>query len=205
MSLTWDQTPSVYTFPLITSPKDRETPTTRNNVPLLSDMKLSVGFCALALPLLFDFINGSSLATPGCGSASPVCRDLCDFCDDSFYTRISCYEFILDTLCLNTLSSAISALNATDLCTWNYVRRPYNSFTECTEEKADCLQIPWPNQMVEDTFVNIHATYFKACLTQELDDPPPAVILALVATPICLIPVMVVLVVVKTNENNWSL
>ncbi|XP_018597472.1 receptor activity-modifying protein 1-like [Scleropages formosus] len=168
-------------------------------------MKSSFGFWGIALSLLFDFINGKTVATPGgCGSSSPGCKDLCDFCDDTGYryTRLSCYGSILNIFCLEKLLSTISALNATDLCTWEYIRRPYSSFSECTEEMANCLQIPWPNQLVEDTFVDIHATYFKACHSKEFEDPPPGVIFALVITPICLIPAMVVLVVLKTNEKR---
>ncbi|KAI3359564.1 hypothetical protein L3Q82_013960, partial [Scortum barcoo] len=66
----------------------------------------------------------------------------------------------------------------------------YSNLSLCTEEISDCLVIPWPNPLVEQTFVNIHTTFFKDCPTEELSDPPPAIVFALVITPICLIPVM---------------
>ena len=83
-------------------------------------------------------------------------------------------------------------------------RSAYNNFTICTEEIAECLLIPWPNPMVEDMFLKIHATYFHACPSEELSDPPPGIVFALVMTPICLIPVMVMLVVLKTKDGDRS-
>ena len=90
------------------------------------------------------------------------------------------------------------------LCLSIRERSAYNNFTICTEEIAECLLIPWPNPMVEDTFLKIHATYFHACPTEELSDPPPGIVFALVMTPICLIPVMVMLVVLKTKDGDGS-
>lgn len=78
----------------------------------------------------------------------------------------------------------------------------YNNFTVCTEIVAECLLIPWPNKFVESIFVDIHTTYFQDCPTEALRDPPPSIILALVMTPICLIPAMVVLVVLKTKNGD---
>lgn len=79
---------------------------------------------------------------------------------------------------------------------------PYNKFTVCSEDIAECLALPWPNRLVEDKFVEIHASFFQDCPTETLRDPPPNVIFALVMTPICLIPAMVVLVVLKTKNGD---
>lgn len=68
----------------------------------------------------------------------------------------------------------------------------------------DCLLIPWPNPFVEEIFVDIHTKFFRDCPTEELSDPPPAIVFALVITPICLIPVMVSLVVLKTKNGDGS-
>lgn len=79
---------------------------------------------------------------------------------------------------------------------------PYNKFTMCSENLAECLTLPWPNRLVEDMFVEIHSSFFKKCPTETLRDPPPNVVFALVMTPICLIPAMVVLVVLKTKNGD---
>lgn len=78
----------------------------------------------------------------------------------------------------------------------------YNNFTVCTETVAECLLLPWPNHFVESIFVDIHTTYFEDCPTEALRDPDPSIVLALVMTPICLIPIMVVLVVLKTKNGD---
>lgn len=88
------------------------------------------------------------------------------------------------------------------LITLSQCHRPYNTFTECTEEIADCLLIPWPNSVVENIFVEIHTEYFQNCALEELRDPPPSIVFALVMTPICLIPIMVFLVVLKTKNGD---
>lgn len=82
--------------------------------------------------------------------------------------------------------------------------RKYNTFTMCTEAIAECLLIPWPNRMVENEFVNIHSRFFRDCPNEALSDPPPSIVFALVMTPICLIPIMVVLVVLKTKNGDGS-
>lgn len=80
----------------------------------------------------------------------------------------------------------------------------YSNLSNCTEEISDCLVIPWPNPLVEQTFVNIHSRFFKDCPSEELSDPEPFIVFALVITPICLIPVMVSLVVLKTKNGDGS-
>ncbi|XP_063760141.1 receptor activity-modifying protein 2 isoform X3 [Eleginops maclovinus] len=92
----------------------------------------------------------------------------------------------------------------TNRCTWGNVSNFYSNLSLCTEEISDCLLIPWPNQLVEQTFVNIHSRFFKDCPSEALSDPPPVIVLALVITPICLIPLMVSLVVLKTKNGDGS-
>lgn len=80
----------------------------------------------------------------------------------------------------------------------------YSNLSLCTEDIFDCLLVPWPNPFVEQIFVDIHTEFFRDCPTEELSDPPPAIVFALVITPICLIPVMVSLVVLKTKNGDGS-
>lgn len=82
--------------------------------------------------------------------------------------------------------------------------RLYSHLSLCTEDVFDCFSVPWPNHFVEKKFVEIHTRFFKDCPTEELSDPPPAIVFALVITPICLIPVMVSLVVLKTKNGDGS-
>lgn len=98
----------------------------------------------------------------------------------------------------------MASINSSDWCVWGNVSGLYSNLSLCTEEISDCLLIPWPNPLVEQTFVNIHSRFFKDCPTEELSDPPPVIVFALVITPICLIPIMVSLVVLKTKNGDGS-
>ncbi|KAK0146966.1 Receptor activity-modifying protein 1 [Merluccius polli] len=117
---------------------------------------------------------------------------------------MTCLSALIQHICASDFHKAMESHNSTNWCVWSNVRSPYNNFTLCTEQIAECLRIPWPNVMVEGIFLQIHAEYFQDCPTEELSDPPPSIVFALVMTPICLIPVMVVLVVLKTKNGDGS-
>ncbi|XP_038836617.1 receptor activity-modifying protein 1-like isoform X2 [Salvelinus namaycush] len=139
----------------------------------------------------------------GCGNTYVNCEQYCEVCE-YFPTRTECYATLFMGTCYINFVSAMESLNNTDWCNWNNVKRMYNTFTMCTEEIAECLLIPWPNRMVENEFVNIHSRFFRDCPNEALSDPPPSIVFALVMTPICLIPIMVVLVVLKTKNGDGS-
>ncbi|XP_060749150.1 receptor activity-modifying protein 2 isoform X2 [Tachysurus vachellii] len=132
---------------------------------------------------------------------SSTCDIYCSLCDETPFSRVECYSEFL-AYCQKTFQSEMESINATDWCMWDNVKSPYNKFTVCSEDIAECLALPWPNRLVEDMFVEIHASFFQDCPTETLRDPPPNVIFALVMTPICLIPAMVVLVVLKTKNGD---
>ncbi|XP_059413465.1 receptor activity-modifying protein 2 [Carassius carassius] len=138
--------------------------------------------------------------TCGCINRS-ICDTYCSFCLNSYLTAQKCYELLVQ-MCQYNFDKDMGSMNSTDWCSLEKVKSAYNNFTMCTESIAECLLLPWPNQLVEHTFVKIHTTYFQECPTEALRDPPPNIILALVMTPICLIPVMVVLVVLKSKNGD---
>ncbi|KAG7334731.1 hypothetical protein KOW79_001327 [Hemibagrus wyckioides] len=130
-----------------------------------------------------------------------TCDIYCSMCDETPFSRVECYSEFL-AYCHKTFQSEMESINASDWCTWDNVKSPYNKFTMCSEDIAECLALPWPNRLVENMFVEIHSSFFQECPTETLRDPPPNVIFALVMTPICLIPAMVVLVVLKTKNGD---
>ncbi|KAK2833190.1 hypothetical protein Q5P01_017079 [Channa striata] len=136
-----------------------------------------------------------------CGN-SERCAHFCQFCWDHGI-HLDCLPTLFDA-CLLDFVNAMDSQNSTDWCIWSNVRGLYSNLSHCTEEMSDCLRIPWPNPLVEQTFVKIHSEYFIDCPTEELSDPPSAIVFALVVTPICLIPVMVSLVVLKTKNGDGS-
>ncbi|KAJ8253732.1 hypothetical protein COCON_G00203440 [Conger conger] len=136
-----------------------------------------------------------------CGDKTKICPQICRSCEGSA-SRGACFTMHLHN-CIMQFVRAMDAMNNTNLCIWNNIQRPYNTFTLCSEDAADCLLIPWPNPVVEETFRLIHSSYFLDC-PEELRDPPASVGFALAMTPICIIPVMVVLVVLKTKNGDGS-
>lgn len=139
-----------------------------------------------------------------CGNESHNCMELCGLCNDIFQgPTMDCLFVLLDHFCLKKFHTAMNHSNA-DWCIWSNVSGLYSNLSICTEEISDCLLIPWPNPLVEQTFLDIHSQYFQDCPSEELSDPPPGIVFALVITPICLIPVMVSLVVLKTKNGDGS-
>lgn len=116
---------------------------------------------------------------------------------------MDCLNHLLDQLCLKPFSASMNGSN-TGWCDWDSVSGLYSEFSHCTETASDCLTIPWPNPLVQEMFLDIHSKYFQDCPSEELSDPPPAIVFALVITPICLIPVMVSLVVFKTKNGDGN-
>ncbi|XP_041633621.1 receptor activity-modifying protein 2 isoform X2 [Cheilinus undulatus] len=170
-------------------------------------MKGALGFIGVFLSFLCDATYGESVLPfvhSSCGTNAPHCGDYCSICSDYSASIMDCLSFLFEHSCLFTFKNAMATLNDTDWCTWGNVRSMYSNLSFCTEEISDCLLIPWPNPLVEQTFVNIHSEFFKDCPSEELSDPPPAIVFALVITPICLIPVMVSLVVLKTKNGDGS-
>ncbi|XP_075941523.1 receptor activity-modifying protein 2 [Anarhichas minor] len=149
--------------------------------------------------------QGEPTLSFACGNNSQHCPHYCRLCDGIYRApTMDCLSMLLDYVCLPKFKNAMASLNSTNWCTWGNVSGLYSNLSLCTEEISDCLGIPWPNPLVEQTFVDIHSSFFKDCPSEELSDPPPVIVFALVITPICLIPVMVSLVVLKTKNGDGS-
>ncbi|XP_040918116.1 receptor activity-modifying protein 2 isoform X2 [Toxotes jaculatrix] len=167
-------------------------------------MKGALGFIGVFFSFLSDTTYGEIHSPIACGNTSDRCTHICDFCYESGLTPMDCLSTLFGFLCISNFETHMGSLNSTDWCIWDKVIKSYSNFSLCTEEMSDCLMIPWPNPLVETTFVDIHSKFFKDCPTEELSDPPPVIVFALVITPICLIPVMVSLVVLKTKNGDGS-
>ncbi|XP_051904389.1 receptor activity-modifying protein 2 isoform X1 [Hippocampus zosterae] len=181
-------------------------------VSCLVDEKLSVPSATTVVYQPTERMNTVANATFGdspspsdCGTSNVSCMNLHSFCY-TFYpgATMDCLFELLSHMCLCNFNVAMAAMNATDWCAWGNVSGLYSNLSLCTENISDCLGIPWPNPLVEQTFVDIHHRFFKDCPMEELSDPPPPIIFALVITPILLIPVMVSLVVLKTKNGDGS-
>ncbi|XP_003964838.1 receptor activity-modifying protein 2 isoform X1 [Takifugu rubripes] len=154
-------------------------------------------------PGIANHTNGQMMPF-ACGSKSHICPEYCSTCYYFAGPTIHCISILLHNECLKIFEDEMVSRNRDDWCNWGNVSGLYSNLSLCTEKVFDCLLIPWPNPFVEAIFVDIHTKFFRDCPTEELNDPPPAIVFALVITPICLIPVMVSLVVLKTKNGDGS-
>ncbi|XP_061604352.1 receptor activity-modifying protein 2 isoform X3 [Phyllopteryx taeniolatus] len=148
---------------------------------------------------------GDITSPRACGKSIVSCMNLHMFCNTLYGgATMDCLYELLEHMCLCNFDMAMAALNTTDWCAWGNVSGLYSNLSLCTENISDCLSIPWPNPLVEQTFVDIHHKFFRDCPMEELSDPAPPIVFALVITPILLIPIMVSLVVLKTKNGDGS-
>uniref|UniRef100_A0A452GY77 Uncharacterized protein n=1 Tax=Gopherus agassizii TaxID=38772 RepID=A0A452GY77_9SAUR len=90
-------------------------------------------------------------------------------------------------------------------CPW-LCEVPYSDLRHCLETFAEEQNYSYPNSIAEECIVQSHRTYFLNC-TQEHPmflDPPEDVLLALIVTPICLIPFLVTLVVWRSKDGKMQ-
>ncbi|XP_029013618.1 receptor activity-modifying protein 2 isoform X2 [Betta splendens] len=167
-------------------------------------MKGALGFIGVFLSFLSEPTRGVTPEPFACGDATDRCPDICDLCQSLGQPSLDCLSTLNQHLCLANFVGAMGSLQSADRCSWGLVKVSYSNFSLCTEEMSDCLRIPWPNSQVERLFVDVHHEYFRDCPSEELSDPPEAVVFALAMTPICLIPIMVSLVVLKTKNGDGS-
>ncbi|XP_074512244.1 receptor activity-modifying protein 2 isoform X2 [Sebastes fasciatus] len=180
-------------------------------VDCLVDEKLApqpvttIGYQSTNMTVHNDTHGESTVLSFACGNDTHKCPTYCSLCAE-FYgaPTMVCLSNLLDLVCLPKFDDAMTSLNSSDWCSWSNVSSLYSNLSLCTEKISDCLLIPWPNTLVEQIFVDIHSTFFKDCPTEELSDPAPMIVFALVITPICLIPIMVSLVVLKTKNGDGS-
>uniref|UniRef100_A0A8C5SSR8 Receptor activity modifying protein 2 n=1 Tax=Laticauda laticaudata TaxID=8630 RepID=A0A8C5SSR8_LATLA len=91
--------------------------------------------------------------------------------------------------------------------TLGHLYRPYSHLRKCLENEADKLDLNYPNSMAEEYIIISHHNYFFNCTLQNqpLQDPPENILLALIMTPICIIPFLVALVVLKSKDGEMQL
>ncbi|NXX79220.1 RAMP2 protein, partial [Urocolius indicus] len=113
------------------------------------------------------------------------------------YTNITqkCWEFFVDLM---------RNVTASELCEWKVISRPYSLLQACLEDWADQLRYGYPNALAEQYIFQSHQRYFHNCTVehQVYFDPPEDVLLAMIITPICLIPFLVTLVIWRSKDGK---
>lgn len=108
----------------------------------------------------------------------------------------SCYESVLlDVLnyCYEIFNQQIHEIDKERWCNLNAVGSIYAELSNCTQAASEYCRWYWPNQVVQELFLYIHAEYFINCTTESteiVDETPATALVAMVLLPICLIPVM---------------
>lgn len=84
------------------------------------------------------------------------------------------------------------------------IHRLYGSLTNCTFQIARSIGCFWPNQKVDEFFINVHRDYFKDCaLTGRLPhDPPNHILGPFIAVPVLITLLMTALVVWRSKRSQ---
>ncbi|KAM6452201.1 receptor activity-modifying protein 2 [Liasis olivaceus] len=108
--------------------------------------------------------------------------------------------------CWNVFVEQMANISKIHWCEWKSIRRPYSHLRKCLEDGADNLRLGYPNAKAEEYIIFSHRNYFLNCTLQHrpLLDPPENVLLPLIITPICLIPFLVALVVLKSKDGEMQ-
>ncbi|XP_069809443.1 receptor activity-modifying protein 2 isoform X2 [Dendropsophus ebraccatus] len=106
--------------------------------------------------------------------------------------------------CWFLFSVAMLHLKHEHWCNWKRTVRIYSYLQDCLETRAENRSIAFPNELAHSIILEAHLLYFVNCslLSEELMDPPENILLGLILTPICLIPVLVTIVVYKSNASK---
>ncbi|XP_076827147.1 uncharacterized protein LOC143473857 [Brachyhypopomus gauderio] len=105
-------------------------------------------------------------------------------------------------VCWSVFNMSMVKLGEDEWCNWKEVLSHYNILTMCMEYCSELARCFYPNHMVEEMFVNVHEQYFSSCVPTEeelLREAPPSVLLTLTLLPMSIIPVLVYLVIWRSN------
>ncbi|CAB1312205.1 unnamed protein product [Coregonus sp. 'balchen'] len=126
--------------------------------------------------------------------------------DESFDVIPQCNELGQGSysMCWEMFHTEMKDINKELWCEWDQVIRPYNQLTKCIESWTTYLGCYFPNQVVQDFFIQIHSHFFQACPEEEqlFPDAPSGVVLTLTLIPVSLIPILVFLVVWKSKIRH---
>ncbi|XP_061446092.1 receptor activity-modifying protein 2 isoform X2 [Rhineura floridana] len=108
--------------------------------------------------------------------------------------------------CWSIFAHQMANISKAHWCEWRVIGRPYHDLRKCLEGWAEHLKYVYPNALAEDYTILSHSIYFLNCSLENptLLDPPENVLLALIITPICLIPFLVTLVVLKSKDGEMQ-
>ncbi|XP_059180217.1 uncharacterized protein LOC131959128 [Centropristis striata] len=124
-----------------------------------------------------------------------------------------CHEEELEvyshSLCGDNFRMEMTSISPEKWCVLENIIRPYNTMTVCLELVSETFGCYYPNSIIQALFISIHSTYFYNCssgteIQQQppSEDAPQAVVIALTLIPVSLIPVLVYLVVWRSESGS---
>ncbi|XP_059892591.1 uncharacterized protein LOC132446354 [Gadus macrocephalus] len=127
---------------------------------------------------------------------------------EEMYPHRHCHQQLLeqfiDRQCGWEFEDKMEAIGAQQWCSFDHVISPYNKLSSCLEELCAALDCYYPNPTVQEFFLLRHATYFLHCPEEgaALPDAPHALVVVLTLGPVSLIPLLVYLVIRKSNGRD---
>ncbi|XP_026206462.1 receptor activity-modifying protein 1-like [Anabas testudineus] len=106
--------------------------------------------------------------------------------------------------CVNDFQREMEKLSTEDWCVMEKIIIPYNIMTLCMEGMSQAVRCYYPNQDIENLFLDVHSSYFKNCTKEELqfEDAPKWLVITLTLIPVSLIPILTYLVVWKSKVQE---
>ncbi|CAI5789764.1 activity-modifying 2 [Podarcis lilfordi] len=151
-----------------------------------------------------DAHNGTTEA-PGNASVSLEGRPNATFLGPEMKLSLDDVYSILVADCWRDFEKQMANITEEHWCEWMVIRRPYNELRECLEKWAERLKYGYPNTLAHNYITYGHRMYFLNCSVRNaLQDPPDDILLPLIITPICLIPFLVTLVVLKSKDGEMK-
>ncbi|KAK0133200.1 Receptor activity-modifying protein 1 [Merluccius polli] len=126
---------------------------------------------------------------------------------EQLYPHRYCYQEELEkhshSLCGLVFQQSMEAIGVEHWCSFDKVMGAYNNLTTCMEILSSILNCYYPIASVQTFFLHVHNQYFLPCSQEELlFDAPHTVVVVLTLVPVTIIPLLVYLVVWKSNGRE---
>ncbi|KAM4730616.1 receptor activity-modifying protein 1 [Anableps anableps] len=114
------------------------------------------------------------------------------------------YEYAIEEFCLAKFRLDMQELDQSQWCSWEDTAEFYEELTNCTYLLALNMSCFWPNQMVDEFFIQVHRHYFHDCSMsgRRLRDPPNRILGPFIVVPILVTLLMTALVVWRSKRSE---
>ncbi|KAG7503617.1 receptor activity-modifying protein 1 [Solea senegalensis] len=114
------------------------------------------------------------------------------------------YDYAIEEFCLAKFRLDMQELDQRRWCNWEDTVELYGDLTNCTYLVALKMECFWPNQMVDEFFIQVHKHYFHDCSLSGrlLRDPPNRILGPFIVVPILVTLLMTALVVWRSKRSE---